>query len=117
MVAKNANAPYLVLEKQRFGDRNVKVSIPDVDKYRKYTPNLVDDIISTARTMIETVKHLKNANMRPLICVGVHGVFSDKSYNDLKNAEADQIITPNTIPHFSNQIDLSPLIIKTLKKT
>ncbi|WP_276370467.1 ribose-phosphate diphosphokinase [Chryseolinea sp. H1M3-3] len=64
IVAKNANAPYLVLEKQRYGDRSVSVSFPDVAPFRSHTPVLVDDIISTARTMIAAVKHLREANMR-----------------------------------------------------
>lgn len=115
-VAKNANAPYLVLEKERYGDRNVNVSIPNIEQYRKHTPVLVDDIIATARTMIAAVKHLRDADMRAPVCVGVHGVFSDESFVELKNAGADRIITCNSIPHISNQIDLSPLIVARLKQ-
>lgn len=113
-VAKNANAPYLVLEKQRYGDRNVSISLPDVSQYRMHTPVLVDDIIATARTMIAAVKHLQDANMLAPVCVGVHGLFSDESFVELKNAGADRIVTCNAIPHSSNQIDLSPLIIARL---
>jgi ribose-phosphate pyrophosphokinase len=113
-VAKNANAPYLVLEKQRYGDRNVNISLPDVSHYRMHTPVLVDDIISTARTMIVAVRHLRGANMLAPVCVGVHGVFSDESFVELKNAGADRIVTCNAIPHSTNQIDSSPLIIARL---
>jgi ribose-phosphate pyrophosphokinase len=62
----------------RHGDRDVEVSVPDVDIYKDATPILVDDIISTARTMIETVQHLKKAGMKPPICVGIHAVFFRK---------------------------------------
>ncbi|MBT8314117.1 MAG: ribose-phosphate diphosphokinase, partial [Maribacter sp.] len=51
-VAKKAGVPFTVLQKVRHGDRDVEVSVPDVDKYKEATPVLVDDIISTARTMI-----------------------------------------------------------------
>ena len=64
---------------QRYGDRNVNISLPDVSQYRKYTPVLIDDIIAAARTMIAAVKHLWDADMRAPVCVGVHGVFSDES--------------------------------------
>ncbi len=109
-VAKNADAPFTVLEKVRHGDRNVEVSIPEIDKYKQATPVLVDDIISTARTMIETVKHLLQAGMKPPICIGIHAVFSGNAYQDLRGAGVARVVTCNTIPHVSNAIDLSPTI-------
>ena len=66
----------MVLEKTRHGDEEVQVSVPQVEQFKNHTPVLVDDIISTARTMIETVNHLKNAGMKPATCIGVHAVFA-----------------------------------------
>lgn len=110
-VAKNANAPYIILNKIRHGDRDVEVSIPNVDEYKEHIPILVDDIISTGRTMIETIKHLKNAGMKPPICIGVHAVFAKNAYHEIKKSGAKEIITCNTIPHESNKIDISDLLI------
>jgi ribose-phosphate pyrophosphokinase len=115
-VAKKANAPYIVLEKIRNGDRDVEVSVPHVETYKDYTPVLVDDIISTARTMIETVNHLKSSGMKPAVCIGVHAVFANNAYQELIKAGASSIITCNTIQHESNRIDLSDQIIQALKK-
>lgn len=115
-VAKEAGVPFTVLEKIRHGDRDVEVSIPDVENYKEHTPVLVDDIISTARTMIETVYHLKKAGMRPPVCVGVHAVFAGSAYTDLKNSGVHQIATCNTIPHESNQIDLSDILAREIKQ-
>jgi len=114
-VAKNASVPFIVLEKVRHGDRDVEVSIPNVEDFKLHTPVLVDDIISTARTMIETVGHLKNAGLRPPICIGVHGVFADKAYQDLINSGAANVVTCNTIPHESNAIDLSDLYLEFIE--
>lgn len=110
-VAKNANAPYMILTKIRHGDRNVEVSIPHFDLYKDYTPVLVDDIISTGRTMIETIAHLKTAGMKPPICIGVHAVFAGNAFQEIKDSGAKDIITCNTIPHESNRIDISDLLI------
>ena len=110
-IAKKANAPYIILTKMRHGDREVEVSIPHLDKYRNYVPVLVDDIISTGRTMIETIGHLNNAGMKPPICIGVHPVFTDNSFEEMKKAGAKEIISCNTIPHESNRIDISDLLI------
>lgn len=116
VVAEGANAPYLILEKIRHGDHDVEVSAPAVAPYLNHTPVLVDDIISTARTMIETVTHLKSAQMRPPVCIGVHAVFADDAYNSLKQSGIERIVTCNTICHPSNHIDLSTIISKEIQQ-
>ncbi len=115
-VAKNAGLPFIVLQKIRHGDSDVEVSVPEVDKYKNHTPVLVDDIISTARTMIETVGHLKKAGMKPPVCIGVHAVFSGNAYEELKKSGISKIITCNTIPHLSNGVDVSFLISNCIDK-
>lgn len=115
-VAKDANAPYIVLEKVRKGDTEVNVTVPQVEKYKDHTPVLVDDIISTARTMIETVNHLKKAGMKPPVCIGVHAVFAGNAYEELQNAGVDSIITCNTIAHASNALDVTALMAASLNK-
>ncbi len=115
-VAKQAKVPYIVLRKIRKGDREVKVSIPEVKKWRDYQSVLVDDIISTARTMVETVGHLRRAGMNPPVCVGVHAVFADDAYKQLIAAGAGSIVTCNTIPHPTNQIDLSQSLADAVRR-
>ncbi|MEO6305414.1 MAG: ribose-phosphate pyrophosphokinase [Bacteroidia bacterium] len=114
-VAKNANVPFTVLQKVRKGDRDVEVSVPHIEKYKNLTPVLVDDIISTARTMIETVQHLKKAGMKPPVCIGVHAVFSENAYEDLNKSDVSRIVTCNTIKHPSNGIDVGEMIVTLLK--
>lgn len=115
-VATQAGVPFIVLEKARRGDRDVEVSVPDVDKFTNHTPVLVDDIISTAHTMIETVGHLRRAGMKPPTCIGVHAIFAGSAYEELVAAGAGEIITCNTIPHKTNLIDISGLIGEALSK-
>ncbi len=99
-----------MLTKTRHGDRDVDVAVPDVERLRTRTPVLVDYIISTARTMIETVKHLRRAGLAPPICMGVHGVFAGQAHDDLIGAGAARMITTITIPHATNVIDVSDAI-------
>ena len=114
-VAKNAGAPFTILQKIRHGDRDVEVSIPDVENYKDHTPVLVDDIISTARTMIETVNHLKKAGMKPPVCIGVHAVFAGNAYEELMKSGAAMVVTCNTIPHKTNKIDLSDILAENIR--
>jgi ribose-phosphate pyrophosphokinase len=114
-IAVKAGAPFIVLSKIRRGDRDVEVSVPEVDKYKDHTPVLVDDIISTARTMIETVKHLNKAGLKKTVCIGIHAAFVDNAYKDLKDSNVENIVTCNTIPHKSNAIDISGILSDAVK--
>ncbi len=114
-VAKKASAPYTILKKVRLGDTDVKVSLPELECYKNATPVLVDDIISTGHTMLETITHLKEEKMKPPICIGVHAVFAGNAYQELQAAGAAKIVTCNTISHPSNAIDLSDILVKAIK--
>lgn len=115
-VAMEADSPWVVLRKERLGDRDVRISVPDLDRWLDRRPVLVDDIISTARTMIETVGHLVRAGLKAPVCVGVHAVLAGSAYADLRAAGACRIVTCNTIPHESNGIDVCPLLARALRE-
>jgi len=106
-LARRTDCPFTVLEKIRRGDRRVEVSIPDVERWSRHTPVLYDDMISTGRTMAETVGHLRQAGLRAPVCIAVHGVFADAADRILLEAGADRVVTTNTIPHATNAVDLA----------
>ncbi len=114
-IAEKIDVPFRILRKIRHGDSEVEVSVPQLQEYQNHNPVLVDDIISTGRTMIETVTHLNNLNMKATTCIGVHGVFASRAFEQLQQAGVAQIVTCNTISHPSNAIDISGLIIDCLK--
>jgi ribose-phosphate pyrophosphokinase len=115
-VASQAGAPHLVLNKIRTGDRAVKVEMPDLGEFSSRTPVVVDDIISTAHTMIETVKELKTRGTPPPHCVGVHGIFAGRAIMELKRAGAAVIATCNTVNHPTNQIDISSILAPAIER-
>ncbi len=115
-VARNAEAPYIVLRKLRTGDRDVTISVPDVSRWHDRTPVLIDDIISTARTMIETVGHLRRADLRAPVCLGVHAVFAGSAYDDLLAAGAERVVTCDTITHPSNGVSVAGLLANGLRE-
>ena len=109
-VASAANAPCIVLDKTRHGDRDVTVSMPSAEQFRDRTPVLVDDIVSTAHTMIAAIARLREARLAAPVCIGVHALFADNSYAELQAAGAARIVTCNTVPHASNAIDVDAAI-------
>ena len=109
-VAAQIDAPYVALQKIRRGDRDVEVSVPHLEAHADRTPVIIDDIISTARTMIETTRHLCALGTKPPVCVGVHAIFAGDAYDALLAAGAGQIVTTTTIHHPSNAIDIVPSV-------
>lgn len=102
-VAEVCGAPFSILEKTRRGDRDVSVT-GSLHALRDHTPVLVDDIISTGRTMLEATKQVRAAGAGPAVCIGIHAVFADAVTQALHEAGAAQVVTCNTITHSSNGI-------------
>lgn len=106
-VAAAAGAPFVVLEKVRRGDCEVEIALPDLEGVGDRTPVLVDDIIATAHTMIEAARGLRRAGLPRPVCVGIHGLFCGSAWEELREAGTERVVTCNTVPHPSNEIDLS----------
>jgi ribose-phosphate pyrophosphokinase len=108
-VAREVGAPYSVLEKVRRGDRDVQITLKDMHPWSGRTPVLVDDIISSGRTMIEAVRLLRADNWPSPVCLAIHGIFADQS-DELLAAAGARVVTANTVPHSTNQLSISRLL-------
>jgi len=102
-VAERCGAPFMILEKTRRGDRDVSVSAPD-GAWNGHTPVVIDDIVSTGRTMIEATRQLRAAGSAAPMCIAIHAVFADALNETLIDAGARGIVTCNTIAHATNRI-------------
>jgi len=102
-VAESCGAPFVILEKTRRGDRDVSVSAPDY-AFNGHTPVVIDDIVSTGRTMVEATRMLRAAGSAAPMCVAIHAVFANAVQDALVAAGAIGIVTCDTIPHVSNRI-------------
>ncbi|HEY2387671.1 MAG TPA: ribose-phosphate diphosphokinase [Candidatus Binatia bacterium] len=115
-IAAEGGLPSIVLTKVRHGDRRVEISETDVRRWRGHTPVVVDDIISTAGTMIATVRLLRRAGLARPVCVGVHAVFANGAHEGLRRAGAARVVTCNTIPHRSNAIDVTDVLVEGVQR-
>ena len=110
-IARAAGVPHQVLLKERRGDRDVSVSLPDADSMRGRIPIIVDDIVSSGRTMGETLVHLRASGLdSSAICLVIHAVFSGDAYAHLLASGASRIVSTDTIPHASNQISTAGVL-------
>nr|WP_308605861.1 ribose-phosphate diphosphokinase [Massilia sp. DJPM01] len=106
-VAAEAGCPFTLLQKTRNGDREVQVSVPLIDAWRARTPVLVDDIASTAMTMMAAVARMHEAGLNAPWCIAVHPLFVGDAHAALRAAGVAGIVSSNTITHESNRIDMS----------
>ena len=113
-VAAQADAPFVVLDKVRLDDREVRISVPDLASWKGHTPVLVDDIISSAHTMIMALRAWPQRAARP-VCLGIHAVFAPGAHEELDAERPQAIVTTNTIPHPSNAIDVVPLLAEAVR--
>jgi len=113
-VADGCGAPFIVLEKTRRGDRDVSVSAPD-GPWNGHTPVVIDDIVSTGRTMVEATRQLRAAGSSAPLCIAIHAVFADAVHELLLAAGARDIVTCDTIAHASNRICVVDSIADALR--
>lgn len=111
-IARRAGVPYQVLSKIRRGDRDVDVTLPDADAARGRSPVIVDDIVSSGRTAIETLEHLKRLGLPAAVCITIHAVFAADAYEQLLAAGAARVVSTDSIPHPSNAISIAQLLAR-----
>jgi ribose-phosphate pyrophosphokinase len=108
-VATAAAAPHLVLNKERLGDRRVVITAPSLDVLKGRTPVLIDDIASSASTMIEAARLLANGGHARPHCLVVHALFAPGAYEALDSLCAS-IVSTDSVVHASNRIGLAALL-------
>lgn len=119
-ITKNGQQPYLIFNKTRSGDKKVEITLTasQQEMLKKINKQviLLDDIISSAQTMIQSVKYIQTiiSDHAP-ICLGIHSLMNATAYHDLLKTGAKHIYTTNTIAHSSNHIDLSDWWVKEIQ--
>lgn len=76
---------------------------------------MIDDIVSTGKTMIEATRQLRAAGSAAPMCVAIHAVFADRVLDELMSAGAAGIVTCDTIAHASNRICVADHIAEAAK--
>ena len=105
-IARLAGARSSVFRKRRSGDFEVSITAGTFE-IGDGTAVIVDDIASSAQTMIEAVARLNEAGGRAPVCVAVHPIFAGDAFERLQAAGPAMIASTNSIAHPTNAIDVS----------
>ena len=98
------------VNKKRLGDHEVEILVPDLSDYAGLAPVLVDDIISSGRTMIETAEALIAQGFPKPYILTVHALFTGSTYWQL-NQLAKDIISTDAVPHETSRIGIAALLL------
>lgn len=112
-VAEAAGAPWTVMRKRRLGDRKVQVEAPDLADFAGRAPVLVDDIVSSGRTLIESAARLSEQGFRPGHCVIVHDLTSAEARDAVAEAGLS-LVSVDTVPNPSNALRAAPLLLPAI---
>ena len=107
-------APSVVARKERHGDRDVEVFLPQIDNWRDHTPVLLDDIVASGSTMVQTLRSLHGRTSRPPVCVALHGLFAEDSLENLRTEGAGLVVTSNSVINTASQIDISKPVAEAM---
>ncbi len=114
-IAEYSGHPYVIGKKQRLGDRDVSVCLPDLSDLKNMTAVIIDDVISSGQTIIECVHTLQSKGVSRVNCACVHGIFAGDSDKAILETGLNELVTTNTIPHYSNELDVSGLLLASIR--
>ena len=112
-IAKSAGCPWATFTKQRHGDRNVQLTLPNIRELGGRTPVLADDIISSGATMIGAAKALEEQGWPAPYCIAVHALFDAATATHLK-ARMRAILTTDSVANAFRHFRIAPLIAQQL---
>jgi len=113
-VANLLCAPSVVACKERRGDRDVTIHLPELGRWLDHTPVLLDDIIASGETMLQTLRYLHSYTIEKPVCVAIHGVFAEGALEALQGEGVGDVVTSNSIVTEASHIDISKTVADAL---
>ena len=108
-VAAPAGWDYGVCRKNRLGDRQVEISLPDID-FDGRSVVLVDDVASSGRTLAVAAEACLAKNAARIDVLVTHALFCGDAYWHLVDVGVHNVWSTDSVSHQSNRISLATLL-------
>lgn len=113
-VAGTLSTEYSILNKERLGDRDVEISgSPSV---RGKTVVLVDDIISTGKTLVGAIRKLRSKGAKRIDVLTTHALLVEGALSLLRKAGMSHLVSTDTIPRSTSRVSVAPMIADALRE-
>jgi ribose-phosphate pyrophosphokinase len=113
-IAERVGLPLAILDKRRPKD-NVAEILNIIGDVKDKTAIIVDDIVDTARSLVEGANAVKNAGAKRVIACITHPVLSSGAVERIENSSIEKIYISDTIYHQSlpnrfHVVSVAPLL-------
>lgn len=112
-IAAPGGLGYGVARKQRLGDRDVSIQLPDLAYAGRHIV-LVDDVVSTGYTLAEAARQLSGQGAASISVLVTHALFVDGALARLQAAGVGDICSTDSVLHPSNKICLDAILAVAL---
>ena len=100
---------HAVCHKQRLGDRDVRVALPDVPLAGRAVV-LMDDVASTGRTLVEAATAALAAGAASVDVAVTHGLFIGEAMAQLRAAGVRHVWSSDAVPHPTAVVSVAGLL-------
>tara|TARA_R110001592_G_scaffold240929_2_gene501265 strand:- start:93534 stop:94427 length:894 start_codon:yes stop_codon:yes gene_type:complete len=112
-IAKRNGLECHVARKQRLGDSDVNVTVPEADIRGRHVV-LVDDIVSTGRTLESACRQLGSHQPASITVMVTHALFVGDAEARIRSAGVNEIWSCDSVVHATNRIRLADSIAAAL---
>jgi ribose-phosphate pyrophosphokinase len=113
--ARAQGLDFVVSHKERRGDRDVTVSLPDA-VVRGRAVVLLDDVASTGRTLVSAARGLLARGAASVDVAVTHGLFVEDALMQIRHAGVRHVWSSDCVPHASNCVSVAPLLADALRR-
>ncbi|AMK17399.1 MULTISPECIES: ribose-phosphate diphosphokinase [Sphingobium] len=114
-IARPLGLETLIATKQRLGDRQVSLTIAEVERAKGRRAIIVDDMISSGRTLAETAKLLRQAGATSVEAIATHCLADPDDLAFMAAQGIDRIVSSDSIDGPTSKAALAPLITRALR--
>jgi ribose-phosphate pyrophosphokinase len=105
---------HAVCHKQRHGDRDVAVSLPDQD-VRGRAVVLLDDVASTGRTLVAAARGALAQGAASVDVAVTHALFVGDALEQVRASGVRHVWSTDCVPHASNAVSVVPLLAAAVR--
>lgn len=121
-MSKLFDAEFVVMEKQRLSDHEVKINLLGDLKAKNVL--IVDDMCSTAGTLVAAAALCKKLGAAKVVAAVTHGICSGEAISRINSSQIDLLLMTNTVPpgaRFKDAdkikiISVGPLLARIIKE-
>ena len=114
VIAEGGGLSYGVADKQRLGDREIRITLPELEMDDKHVV-LVDDIVSSGETIAIAAQHCFERGAKRIDLLVVHPLFARGAIKRLQQIGVGEIWSTDSIPHSSNCMKLAELLAESVR--